>query len=188
MTNDTLVSINVINEKTNTLLNLSQVPILYYWNGEGDLIKSIINDKSFKDQYIYPIRTYNDYNNRLICFFHFKFNDETGDEEYYDTGVSIKEYFPLSELDKNITLDLLQNKMIDLYKISINQDFVITSQDKEETIKQIYTKLKSLFGERVQQKTLVNYIRSILSKEDLNSENSYYAINILENILDESKM
>ena len=96
MTNDTLVSINVINEESKVLLNSSSVPILYYWNGEGKLIENIFSDNSFKAQYISSIKTYEEYKNRAVYYFYFKFNEETGDEEYYDNSIKICNYFSFS--------------------------------------------------------------------------------------------
>ena len=188
MTNDTLVSINVVDQKNNILLNNTLVPILYYWNGEGDLIKNIINDKSFRSQYITSIKTYEEYINRSIYYFFFKFNEDTGDEEYTDKSFKISELISFSDLNDSMVLSLLSEKMKELYKTSLHKDFSNNSFDDVTIIKEIYKELKSLYGDRVQILTLVNYIRSKLTENGLNSENSYYTINLLKEILDESKM
>lgn len=180
MINDTLVSINVINQKTNTLLNESQVPLLFYFNGEGDLKHNIVFNKSFIEKYISKIKSYEDYKNILVCYFDFEFDEKTGDEVYHDEGFYLHEYFHFSDLPINtIAGDLVEDKMKQLYKISTNNEYN-EKMPIGNLIHDIFIKLKSLYGERVQKETLINYIRSEINKDGFDSINTHYCINILE--------
>ena len=42
---DSLVAFNIISN--NKLLNKNEVPVLFYWNGETNLIESIFSDSGF---------------------------------------------------------------------------------------------------------------------------------------------
>lgn len=182
MINDTLVSINVINQRTNTLLNESQVPLLFYYNGEGDLKHSIVFNKSFIEKYISKIKSYEDYKNILVCYFDFEFDEKTGDEVYHDEGFYLHEYFHFSDLPINtIAGDLVEDKMKQLYKTSTNNEYIYNGRESfGGPIHDIFIKLKSLYGERVQKETLINYIRSEIIKDGFDSVNTHYCINILE--------
>ena len=73
MLNDSLVAINIYNKDTKELYNNKETPILYYWNGEGDLLQSILNDKQFKDNYINKINNIDVYRNMKMSYFYFCF-------------------------------------------------------------------------------------------------------------------
>ena len=74
MTNDSLVSINIYNKQTKELYNDNLVPILFYWNGNGEIIDNIIKSNYFKDKYLNNINDYEKFINLQLSFFYFKLN------------------------------------------------------------------------------------------------------------------
>ena len=138
MTNDSLVAINVYEKSTNKLLNkVIGVPLLFYWDGEGDLFKTILNNQDFKNNYL-NFDNYKDYLNCEIGYFYFKFNEDNGNEEYLDSKYSIHEYYHFSDFDNDsLCIDLLCQKMLDLYKVSVKKDYVEIKLEKKNIIKQI---------------------------------------------------
>lgn len=184
MINDSLVAINVYDNSTDKLLNkVKGIPLLFYWNGEGELINIILNNKQFKENYL-TFNNYKDYLNCCIGYFFFKFNEENGSEEYEDTSIILHEHYHFSDFETDIlAIDLLCDKMINLYKISVKKNDIDIKLEKQNIIKQIYINLRSLFGDRVQKETLINYIRSEIIKEGFDSINTHYCINILEKLI-----
>ena len=48
MERDSLVAINIINNE-NKLLNKTSIPMLYYWNGESDVLDDLSNDTNLTE-------------------------------------------------------------------------------------------------------------------------------------------
>ena len=99
---ENLAAINVVcNGK---LVNRNSVPLLFYWNGETDLIEDIKNNIDFK-QWLEDEEILTDINNYLnshIAFFYFKSNDE----DYQDQTINIQELYNISALPE-LKLELL---------------------------------------------------------------------------------
>lgn len=184
MLNDSLVAINIYNKDTKELYNNKETPILYYWNGEGDLLQSILNDKQFKDNYINKINNIDVYCNMKMSYFYFCFSG--GDELYIDNSVLLSDYVPLSSIESySIVLKTIINHLYDLYSKAFNGK----SYDKlkvfnEDIIIDIYDEIKNKYKERLLKNTVINWVRSEINKqENLNEENENYIIDTLTNIL-----
>ena len=99
---ENLAAINVVcNGK---LVNRNSVPLLFYWNGETDLLEDIKSNIDFK-QWLEDEEVLNNINNYLnshIAFFYFKSNDE----DYQDQTISIQDLYNISELSE-LKLELL---------------------------------------------------------------------------------
>ena len=78
---DSLVSINITID--DRILNKNNVPILFYWNGEGtSLIKSIYEDPSFKSLLCNLVINYDNYADAKLSFFYFLY--ENDNEKYIE--------------------------------------------------------------------------------------------------------
>ena len=99
---ENLAAINVVcNGK---LINRNSVPLLFYWNGETDLIEDIKNNIDFmqwlEDEEI--LTNINNYLNSHIALFYFKSHDE----DYQDQTINIQELYNISTLSE-LKLELL---------------------------------------------------------------------------------
>ena len=126
MTNDSLVSINIYNKKTKELYNDNLVPILFYWNGNGEIIDNIIKSNYFKDKYLNNINDYEKFINLQLSFFYFKLNQDTNEEEYYDTTIDICEYFSFEDFNSEVIIwKLVIPYFYSLYKMVFKKESLL---------------------------------------------------------------
>ena len=185
MENDSLVAINIYNKDTKELYNNKETPILYYWNGDGDLLQCILNDKQFKDNYISKINNIDIYCNMKMSYFYFCY-DEDNNEQYVDNSVLLSDYISLNSFDSySIVLKIIINHLYDLYSKAFNgKSYEKLNVFNEDIIIDIYDEIKNKYKERLLKNTLINWVRSEISKkEKLNEENENYIIDTLTNIL-----
>ena len=71
MTRDSLVAINIT--QFDKLLNNSTVPLLFYWNGESDIINSLKEDESFISFIKERCMNIENYTKCKISYFFFKY-------------------------------------------------------------------------------------------------------------------
>ena len=181
MNNDTLVSLNIFNNENNQLIN--KIPILYYWNGEGDLLNSIITDKSFLGKYLDNI-SYNLYNSLYLGYFFFEF-DDNDEEVYKDNIIKVSDYIDLDKFNSNNILnEILVKHLFNLYKISMKIEYDDVQVFNEDIILDIYSKIKDKYKEKLNKETFINWIRQeLINKNKLDNNNTNYIIKYLEKIL-----
>lgn len=181
MITDTLVSMNLFNNENNQLVN--KIPILYYWNGEGDLLKNIITDKSFLEKYFNNI-DYSLYINLYLGYFFFEF-DKDDNEIYKDNIIKISDYIELDKFNsKNIVNEIVIKHLYNLYKISMKSEYNNIQVFNEDIILDIYDKIKNKYKEKLNKETFINWIRQeIINVNQLNNYNITYIIDYLRNIL-----
>ena len=179
---DSLVSINIFNEKQQKVIN--KIPLLYYWNGTCNLIKSMLNDKSFVENHLNKINL-DEYKHLQLAYFYFKY-DENDNEEYVENVINIFDYLDLSKFDSiNIVYELIIKYMFELYKISMKLDYKDTKVYNEEIIIDIYRKIKDKYQEKLNKITFLNWIRNeLITKEQLTNDNTNYIIDKLHNIIE----
>ena len=178
---DTLVAINIFNENKNNIIN--KIPILFYWNGEGDLINSIFNDQNFIDKYFNNLN-YNDYCNLKLGYFYFKYNDKY-EEIYTDNIVNISEYLKIDKFNsKNIIYELILKHLFALYEQTLKVKYKDVKIYNEEIIIDIYRKLKEKYKDKIIKSTFINWVREeLLNKDEINNTTVNYIIDNLKNIL-----
>lgn len=108
---ESLVAINVIcNGK---IINREGIPLLFYWNGETDVLEDIKSSIDFKqwleDEEI--LTNMNNYLNSHVAFFYFK----THDEDYHDVVINMQNLFDFSKME-NLNLTLFGESIMYLYK------------------------------------------------------------------------
>ena len=179
---DSLVSINIYRDDEEKIIN--KIPLLYYWNGEGDLLTSILSDKQFKEKYLDKISLDNA-KHLQIGYFYFKY-DEDDNEQYIENITNIYDYLDLSNFDSlNMIYELIKKHMFELYKLSMKEDYDDVKVFNEEIIIDIYNKIKNKYKERLNKTTFVNWIRNeLITKDNLNNKNTNYIIGILNNIFE----
>ncbi len=176
MLNDSLVAFNIYNKETGKLYNKTgYTPILYYWNGEGDVVEEILTNDNFIQKYLKDIDNENDLNNINIALFYFKYIDDY-QEDYIETNIEVNDHIDLSSFDSTtLIIDILYNRLIHLYQMSINQKV-----ENDISIKDIYLKIKEKYQEAITKETIINWVRSELIKDNYNVKNINTIINTLQ--------
>lgn len=183
--NDSLVAINVYDKITYMLYNKSCVPILFYWNGQGDLLESILKDEKFKETYLNTIIDYNVFKNLIISYFYFKFGED-GKEIYDDRVESIYKYVKLKDFNsEQIIYQLVIPHFYELYEKALKEKYEDTKVFNKEIITDIYTKIKNKYKEKIEKTTILNWIRSeLINNDKIDNDNINYIIEKLTKILE----
>lgn len=170
MNNISLVSINIIQKENKQLLNKTNgVPILYYWDGNGDLLESIINNEDFKHKHFENLN-YDNYINLSIAYFYFTLDNE----EYIDNIVNLKDYLLFdNEIFENMHYNIILEYLEKLFEICTKEKFIKENEDNIENINTILNNLKNKYKDKISNKTIANWIRqqmiedNIYNKEDI---------------------
>ena len=186
-----LVSLNIINTTNNTLLNKTQYPILFYWDGEGELVESLKTQNNFID-YVYDVcLNINNYSDSSIKMFHYAYNDN--DEDIYNEyDVSVQDLIPLSSLT-DIYISFVYTYIYLIFKGLYNQSLKKDFEDNDDMslidkIKLMYNTIQNKFSARFVKSTVTKYVMSQLDETyHLNKNNIEYLMdefskNILKDI------
>lgn len=178
---DSLVSINIFHENQQKIIN--KIPLLFYWNGEGNLLSNILKDESFIRKYLDKINL-DAYKHLQLAYFYFKY-DEENNEQYVDNIINLFDYLDLSKFDsKNIVYELITKYMFELYKISMGSNYGDVKIYNEEIIIDIYNQIKDKYKDKLNKNTFLNWVRNeLINKEQLTNNNTNYIIEQLKNIL-----
>jgi len=187
MLNDSLVSINIYNEKTGEIKNKNEyIPILFYWDGNNSLENSIINNDEFIDNYINKID-----NNELLyirlAYFYFRIN-ENNEEEYIQYNKSlidiIKENNSLNNIYKDFIGKYIIKYFIKGYLISFEREYKVNNElSSIDNIKDIWNQIHNKYQEKLSKNTFINWIRKEMINENIENNNIEFIINFIENIL-----
>lgn len=186
MGQDSLVAINLV-DIDGKLLNKTNVPLLYYWNGQTDVISDLQNDKQLAEYcellFINPEK----YLDVLVSYFYFTY-DENGGENYNDNIMQFQDIVYLENFNSaHIVKHYILQHFLNLYKTSIKSDYSDDNNEAtsvNETIIDIYNILKNRFKTRISKPTIINWVRSVLlDTNHFNTRNSDFIIKTLEQIL-----
>ena len=157
---ENLAAINVVcNDK---LVNRNGIPLLFYWNGETDIIEDIGTNIDFmqwlEDEGI--LTNINNYLNSHIAFFYFKSNDE----DYQDQTINIQDLYNISELSE-LKLELLIECIHYLYTKSFpERNGMHLSGTLEQQCKDAIKMILDKYGERLSIDTCRNAIRAYIQE------------------------
>lgn len=194
MERDSLVAINILDDN-NILLNNqvvsnnSSAPLLYYWNGEMDIINDLQNSESLCKKCSSLFDNPEQYLTISLSLFYFKY-DENGEEQYEDVCKQIQDIIYLENFESDeIVNHFILKHFCYLYKTSIKEEYeYIENKDEIYNIINIYNKLKNKFKTRVSTETIINWVRSVLlEKDNFNIKNTNYIIDKLTKILKDNK-
>lgn len=184
MIRDSLVAINIT--QSDKILNNSSVPLLFYWNGEQDIISSLKQDDAFFSFIKEKCMNIDNYVKCQISYFYFKYNND--EEEYNQQIDDIQDVFQI-DCNKNLILEYL----ITIFK-KMHGDFMKSKYETEimfntdDIIAEIYDHIQKKFPNRFVKESVLNYVRSELKKKyGLNNTNTEKVISYLENIIKEQK-
>ena len=189
--NASLLALNIIvqsNTGQRILLNKTDVPTLYYWNGTDNLEKDFLSNESFRTLIDETCFNKDSYSKSKIAYFNFNLID--GEENYNEYLVDIQDLFTLdllTETENMFYIEYLNEIMNNLYITSMGHEFngnILL--DINEKYIQMYLDIQKKYPNRFVKNTLLNYVRSELVKlYDLHQVNSNWIINKLEEILKE---
>ena len=171
MNKESFITLNIYyNEKVGNIL-INHYPIIFYWNGEDDIIENMKSNKDFFDYLskncfnidLYPITK--------ISFV--QFNLKNGEEEFDQKDIILQDLFNLSEIP-NIYEDSVINIITKLYYNAFKKEKNFDKDiDYLEKIKVIYKEIQEQYKDRFTLNTFINYVRSRLIKEyKLNQNNT----------------
>lgn len=186
---DSLVAINIINN--DKILNNKGVPLLFYWDGQNDVLESMHKDNDFRNYLFDLINTTNFYTDSKLTFFYFKYENDK--EQYNENIVPIQDFLKLEDFPED-KLDFYKEYIwihfAYLYKSVFQEDYAeaVNMLSIEDSVLNIYDLIKEKHPKRVIKSTVLNYIRSELMKTNhLNMENTNWIINKLETLLNEKE-
>ena len=187
---ESFVSLNIVNYKNRQLLNKQNTPLLFYYNGEENINKKLLSDKSFIEYISDVVGNETDYTSSLLSYFYF--DNSTDEEQYKDTYINVQDLFTLETFSEerrlfsiyyvfNIFKELYENAM----HVKYEQDIMVMSY---EYIVDIYNKIQQKFPNKFIKSTVINYIRNELRKRyDLNEVNVNYLLTQLEKQIPDDK-
>lgn len=186
---DSLVAINII--KNSEILNDNGMPLLFYWNGEDDVFRSIFDDISFKKYLIDKIGNVDNYVYSKLALFYYKYNKNEDKEQYNESIINIQDFLELKDFEEDkVTFykEYLWQHFSYLYKSVFQKEYDkdVNMLSIEDSILNIYDLIKEKHPKRVIKSTVLNYIRSELMKtNNLNMNNTDWIINKLDVLLNE---
>ena len=157
---ENLAAINVVcNDK---LVNRNGIPLLFYWNGETDIIEDIGTNIDFmqwlEDEEV--LNNINNYLNSHIAFFYFKSNDE----DYQDHTIDIQDLYNLDALSE-LKLELLVECTYYLYNKSFpERNGMHLSGTLEQQCKDAIKMILDKYGERLSIESCRNAIRAYVQE------------------------
>jgi len=170
MQKDSLVALNIT--YNNTLLNPTNVPILFYWDGVGNLFDCIIKDPKFTDIIKEKCFNFEMFSKSKITCFYFK--DDT--EEYTEFESDIQD---ILDINSELSYEFMIKICLKLYKVSMKSEFNnFNKLENDELIKDIYLQIKSKYKKKFNNESFLNYVRSELQTQyNINNHNSDIIIN-----------
>ena len=157
-----------------TLLN-KNYPILYYWDGHGDLNEIMCDDENFKS-YLSKINIYEHYLTSEIFYFYFVNEGENVDtEKYTEYNSTIQELLPFAKLRDKDKAKVVSRYVFPifnhLYKNVFKTDYNVEMFNcVEDSINHVYREIKNKYQERFSLNTLLNYVREKMVNGDVLNE------------------
>lgn len=182
--NNTLVAINITNK--GVLYNPTNVPILFYWDGDKTITEKIIEDESFIKLINDKIMNINLYPETCLNWFYFIYDGNS--ENYTESGdIYIQDILPFKSLYSLLWQEYVEEIFKELYKTVYKKDYEnILNVSIVDAILEMYRSIKSKRPLKIQKNTVIEYIRSQLKdKYKLSQENADYVYDKLNEIIED---
>lgn len=178
------VAINVT--YNDTLLNDGPYPIIFYWDGESDIINDIKSNDNFV-RMIYKkclnVRMYSD------SFINLSYINHEALNVYSEKRISIEELFSFDELDNDFMYGYITEILFDLYNKVFKEEYKRNDLDDlnlKFEISDIIKKIKEHIKRPISNETIINYVRSQLDERyKLEYKNKDWLIEQVHNIIEE---
>ena len=170
-----IIAINItVSNQLYGELTLTPTPILYYWNGKGDVIDTIIRNDSIINL---AKKTINDEQTYSNCSFRFvSFNLDSENEEYIEKRILFQDCFDV-HIFEQVVKTTINNIAKEIYKEVFNADYSNQS-NCNSIIYDVYSKVSLMYKDNLNFETFVNFVRKKLQQmTKLNQKN-------IQNIID----
>ena len=178
-----IISLNFIKNQNNQIsyLNPNNFPILFYWNGSNTIYDEMKNNHEFIDLILDKFCNISNYTQTMIYISDYDIENE----QYSQYIISIQEFYPIKQnLLNNLGYIYIEQILLDLYKITMKEEYKLLVESIIDNILNIYTILKDKYQERINPITLQKYILSELQQKYLlTSDNCNYIIKLYNDII-----
>ena len=176
---ESFVAINIIKNE-NLLLNDGGYPIIFYWDGESDIIEDIKSNENFKrlikencltDKYEY-----------IGSYVKLLYLNNIEEVKYVTKDISVQFLYPLYDVENQFWLDYIFDILVNLYKEVYKKDFLSynTETNKSMLIPYLYKEIKACTNKEISDQTITNYIlNQLIEDKTLSKENIDYIIKYL---------
>lgn len=166
------------------IFNNDGYPIIFYWDGESDMIKDIKNDPDFYN--IVKDNCLNRSNNYTGSFLKIIYVNNFGDHiSHKEETIPIQDLYPLEKIeDSYLWIGHVFSILTNLYKDVYKKDFVNSeSYNKTLLIPYLYKEIRACTNKDLSNDTITNYIMMELNDSgEFSQRNIRYIINYLKNI------
>lgn len=181
------VAINIVS-RLNTIENTNSWPIIFYWDGESDVIADMKADEKFMNLINSKCLNESEYDHAKISMIYI---NNISELQYKTVEIPIQEFIPLETIDLLFPYKYVIPIFEDLYEKVYHETYPLLSDDSyeqiKETIQNIYTLIKNGINRPIQETTVINYIASTLGEQTkLSTENRKFLTNKISEIIKES--
>lgn len=161
------VAINILKKTDDgsVVMNKRGMPILFYWDGETDVLEDIQS----KDEFVSLLKNMTNitnYTSISIAYLYFMEDAENEFKEVYnDKVIDLQDWMPFSKLEHEFAYSYIKNIMFDLYKKVFGNEYEKSNKDSLETVYvYMYTAIKEKYAQRITKITFIEYIRTEIVK------------------------
>ena len=185
---NSLVAINILNDSY--LINDRGVPFLFYWDGELDIDKALLNSDVLKEYLYEKVINKESYTSSKLAMFYFKY-DENNNEVYTEKQLPLQSFLKLYDIKEDKQMfykEYLWEHFQFLYDSAYHESYdkTVSLFDIDDAILDVYDKIQEKYPKRVIKSTVINYIRGELqNNNNLSMDNTNWIIAQLEKLLTE---
>lgn len=161
------VAINILKKTDDgsVVMNKRGMPILFYWDGETDVLEDIQS----KDEFVSLLKNMTNITNYTSISIAYLYFMEDADNEfkevYNDKVIDLQDWMPFSKLEHEFAYSYIKNIMFDLYKKVFGNEYEKSNKDSLETVYvYMYTAIKEKYAQRITKITFIEYIRTEIVK------------------------
>ena len=176
---ESFVAINVIVNETN-ILNNGGYPIIFYWDGESDIIEDIRTNVNFNK--LIEENCLTDKEIYINSYIKLLYLNNIKEVKYVTQDIPVQSLYLLQDIKNEFWLDYIFDILVELYKDVYKKDFLSynTETNKSMLIPYLYKEIKAYTGREISDKTITNYILHRLTEDkQLSKENIDYIIKYL---------
>ena len=179
-----LVVFNLIG-KDNMLLIPSGLPIIFSWNGTGEVFNEMLANESFKNLIYEKCLSIEQYSYAKISYFTL----DVKSEKYEEKNIKIQDAFKLEDIrtinNDKIAFEYICKVLMDVFEYSTQKKYLPKTNETDiDVIFNIYKEIKENIGNKLSDYSLRQYIVSELqSKYRLSQDNIKYIMKIYDSTL-----
>jgi len=184
-----IAALNIVNLKNMKLLS-KPIPLIFDWNGEGEILSEIQKDPNFFDYLKEIVFNIENYSSSFLCFGYFsRQGDDNSKDSFKNIQIEVQTQYTFDFLDEqgiHLADEYAFNIYKDLYKYAFSEEYV---EDKSKTLVESITNIHNLIHSKYENKfikqTELNYVHSVLKKKwELNDIQIKYIIAKLDKMFE----